>query len=256
MPASTLASSSSSTTLVMVGMSSSVASSSGSHTSSTSSEFGPDHALDLVGDRGGVAGEESGVEALRPPRRGDGAGDEVDVAEVGVDIGLGEFGPDLAGRGRRLVALHAEQQAGFLGHFAHRRQRHAAREFGAWSRRPVPAVCACVPGCSSLTADMARSSASMRPPGNTNLPGMNLWPWWRRPSSTFGRSVARSISMIVAASRGSLSGNVCSRSMFVMRALRRAPRSVLIVSSVAAGGDVPVCCLSAAARRAGVAVRR
>ena len=49
---------------------------------------------------------------------------------------------------------------------------------------------------------MRRSSGSTRPPGKTNLPGMNLWPPCRLPISTLGSGPSRSTMISVAASRG------------------------------------------------------
>src|ERR1051325_1160373 len=85
-----------------------------------------DHTLDLVRNRRSIGSEEPGVEAARPPWRGDGAGDEMEVAEVGVDVRFGELSPNLAGRLRRRVALDAEQEPGFLGHLAHGSEREGA----------------------------------------------------------------------------------------------------------------------------------
>src|SRR5262245_44235151 len=62
---------------------------------------------------------------------------------------------------------------------------------------------------------------------------MNLWLAWRRPKRTFGVDPDRSISISVAASRGSLSGNDWSRSDFVIRSAQIFPRSRVIVLSVA-----------------------
>ena len=46
------------------------------------------------------------------------------------------------------------------------------------------------------------SDLSTRPPGKTNLPGMNTTLSWRLPTSTFGTSPLRSIRIRVAASLG------------------------------------------------------
>ena len=45
----------------------------------------------------------------RAARGRNGAGDEVNLTEIGVHIGFGKLGPDLAGRVRRTITFHAEQ---------------------------------------------------------------------------------------------------------------------------------------------------
>ena len=72
-------------------------------------------------------------------------------------------------------------------------------------------------GCSAPDALILRSSLSMRPPGKTNLPGMNLWPGCRLPINTFGFAPSRSIRINVAASFGLIVGQRLSRSASVMR---------------------------------------
>ena len=52
----------------------------------------------------------------------------MDLREVGMHPRFGKFGPDFARRRWRIVAFGAEQQAGFLGHFAHGGERDGTRE--------------------------------------------------------------------------------------------------------------------------------
>ena len=135
--------------------------------------IGADDAVDAVGDLGRVGGEEARVEAPRPPRRGDGAGDEMDAREIGKDAGSGKFGPDVAGHHRRRFALDAEQEPGFLAGLAHRRERKAAGVAGARIGDAQQEL-ALRFGVQFARRRHGASSASMRPPGKTNLPGMNL----------------------------------------------------------------------------------
>ena len=98
-------------------------------------------------------------------------------------------------------------------------------------------------------------AASMRPPGNTNLPGMNLWPAWRRPSRTFGsdaravdqhqgRGIARLAvgKRLVALRSGHAVGQVPCRDADVSR--------VIVISVFCRAGDSALCAGAGAAHRA------
>ena len=79
---------------------------------------GTDDAVPALDDMRRVDGEEAGIEALRPSRRGDRPGDEVQRAEIGQHAGLRELRPQsgrCGGRGRHLAA---DQQPGFLERLA------------------------------------------------------------------------------------------------------------------------------------------
>src|SRR6476646_11456364 len=78
------------------------------------------HTLDFMRYRRGIGGQEARIEAARAPWRCYGARDEVNLAEVGMHVCLGELGPDLSGRFRRTITLDAKQQPGLLGRLAYR----------------------------------------------------------------------------------------------------------------------------------------
>src|SRR5262245_60772749 len=61
----------------------------------------------------------------------------MNLTEVGVYICFCKLGPDLAGRRRWPVTLHAEQETGFLGGFAERSQSKSAREVSSRLRDPL-----------------------------------------------------------------------------------------------------------------------
>ena len=109
-----------------------------------------DHAFDLVSDAGGVGREKAGVEALRPPRRGDGAGDEMNACQIGMNFGLGEFLPDFARRRRRGVALARRAAGRFPPPVRARRRAQSRAPFPGWGWRRAPAAWPAVSGCSSL----------------------------------------------------------------------------------------------------------
>jgi hypothetical protein len=54
----------------------------------------------------------------------------MNLAQVGVNIRLGEFRPDLAWDFRRTVTFDAQQETGLLGRLAHSGQREGARKIG------------------------------------------------------------------------------------------------------------------------------
>ena len=54
----------------------------------------------------------------------------MDLTQVGVNIRLGEFRPDLTRHFRRTVTLDAKQETGLLGRLAHSGQRERTRKFG------------------------------------------------------------------------------------------------------------------------------
>jgi len=83
---------------------------------------GMDHTLDAMGDRGGIRGEEAGVEALDAAGRGDGARDQEQARGVGQQARISEWLPRAFEPGRAL-GLAPEAEAGLLAGFADRGDR-------------------------------------------------------------------------------------------------------------------------------------
>ena len=167
------ASSSSSITPVTAGMSSCLASLERHPDQLDQFGIGTGHALDAVGDRARVGGEEAGVEAARPPGGVMARPMNCSAPRSGRTLGLGEGG---SRRRRGLCAAScadAEQQAGLLEGLADRRERERAR---LARRSGAAAASSAAPrrGIERRATGMRRSAGSTRPPGNTNLPGMNL----------------------------------------------------------------------------------
>src|SRR5262245_42949833 len=96
-----------------------------------------DHTLDGVSDCGSVRRQEAGVEAAGPPGWRDRTRDKMDLPEVGVNIRLCEFRPDLAWDFRPTVTFDTEQEAGLFSRLAHRGQRESARKIGVWLRHSL-----------------------------------------------------------------------------------------------------------------------
>jgi len=92
------------------------------------------HALDAMGNRGGIGGEEAGVEAADAAGRGDRPRNQEQARRIGQQACIRERRPG-AFQLDRLVYLAAEAEAGFLAGFADRcyRKRTRARsyDFGA-----------------------------------------------------------------------------------------------------------------------------
>ena len=140
---------------------------------------GADGAVDARRDGIGVDGKETGVETTWPPRRRDGAGDEVHRGEIGCNARSGEFHPFvLAGAlptppGREAIGWF-QDKACLLEHFANGGERKP-RDFCA--RVAYLFISRASTRLSSGVAALTRRSASStRPPANTYFPGMNLWP--------------------------------------------------------------------------------
>ena len=144
----------------------------------------------MMGDRRGVRGEEPGIEPPHAAGRGDRARNQEQPGRVGQQAGLAKRLPGAFERGRGAIALASEAKAGFLAGLADRGDRQRARP-----RRRDLRDC--------LSADWLRAASgsarrpecgclilSTRPPGKTNLPGMNTTLSWRLPTRTFGVAAA------------------------------------------------------------------
>ena len=87
----------------------------------------PDKAVLAPRDGGHIGGKEPAVEAQRPFRRGNGPGDEVDLAQIGKNAGLGEGLPDAWRVRERPLARDAEHQPGLFIGLADRGKRERGR---------------------------------------------------------------------------------------------------------------------------------
>src|SRR3954454_20637234 len=79
-----------------------------------------DHALDAVGDRGGIRREEARIEALDAAGRGDGARDQEQAGGIGQEACIGKRLPGALELGRRTFGLAPEAEAGFFAGLADR----------------------------------------------------------------------------------------------------------------------------------------
>ena len=89
--------------------------------------IGMDHALDAMGDGGGIGGEEPGIEAADAAGRRDRARNQKQSGRIGQQAGLGKRLP-CAFQGRRgAIALASEAEPGFFAGLADRGDRQRAR---------------------------------------------------------------------------------------------------------------------------------
>ena len=214
-----------------------------------------------------LGGEEAGVEAARPPRRRDGAGDEMDIGRDRDEPWPWRTRPrSRPASAGGCVALDAEQQAGFLGQSRGRRRarRRARIRRSALATRSLSF--ASHVGMQLADRRISRVERLDAAAGKHELARHEFVAvrggGRAAPSAS---APERSISIRVAASRGSLSGNDWSRSDLVMRSAQTLPRSSssrVIVPSVAcrAGGIACVrsrsrSCADAAARPSDAAFR-
>ena len=103
------------------------------------------------------------------------------AVQRGLDAVLGKALPVGLGGGE---GPSADQQAGLLIGLADRRQRDGAGAGCAVARLVLPTAWRSRRGCRPPATAMRLSAGSVRPPGNTNLPGMKACRAWRRPIST------------------------------------------------------------------------
>ena len=160
-------------------------------------------AIDAHGDEAGVDDEEAGVESPRASWRSDGASKEVDGVKRRMHARRGEAdqapGGGFAGAPKPGIPTARPVSSKVSRIAASARARAKPGE----GRRTRALSFSSTAGSSAPAAAMRRSSGSTRPPGKTNLPGMNRWPACRLPISTrAGPCSGRSTRMSVAASRG------------------------------------------------------
>src|SRR3954451_3669348 len=79
-----------------------------------------DHALDAVGDRGSIRGEETRVEALDAAGRGDGARDQEQAGGIGQEACVCKRLPGALELGRFALSFAPEAEAGLLAGFPDR----------------------------------------------------------------------------------------------------------------------------------------
>ena len=84
-----------------------------------------DHALDAMGDGGGIRGEEARVEAPDAAGRGDRARDQEQAGRIGQKAGIRERLPGAVELGRLAVGFAAEAKPGLLAGLADRGDRRA-----------------------------------------------------------------------------------------------------------------------------------
>ena len=146
-----------------------------------------DHAFDAVGDGGGIGGEEPGIEAADAAGRGDRARDQEQAGGIGQQAGVAQT----ASRRRRVLPVSRPCGRG-KARFP-RRPRGSRRSASARARDgaifglPLIRLASSSFGIGAATGTRL-SDLSTRPPGKTNLPGMNTTLSWRLPTSTFGLS--------------------------------------------------------------------
>ena len=162
-----------------------------------------DDALDAPGDGARVDHEEARVEPPHPAGRRDRARKKVDARRA-----PDRRRPRRSGPRRPAADSPARRNRGRRPQGRSPRKSRESRRARSPARTPAKGAgtrrfsFSSTIGSSAPATAIRRSSGSTRPPGKTNLPGMNLWPPCRLPISTFGSGPSRSRMISVAASRG------------------------------------------------------
>ena len=125
------------------------------------------------GDEARVDHEKARVEAPRPSGRSDRAGEEVDGVERGMHAGRGEPGPGAGGAVFGAPRSETPMTSPVSSKVSRIAASATARAKPGEGRRTRRSSFSSTAGSSAPAAAMRRSSGSTRPPGKTNLPGMN-----------------------------------------------------------------------------------